>query len=422
MAAAGRSCILMASVRLLCAAAPALPTMSDVAVAQVATPAVDTSNARVPMAGLTFGGIAIRLGDTNFYQELAAGTGEHSAHFGGKLDALVSVDLGLLGAWRGLSLTAHGEYNYGQSANDAGGTLLPVNTALAFPGKDGQSGDLSSLFLTQRFGTIGSLSIGKINMLDQAANTPLRGGGGIDTFQNIGIAAPITGLVPPYIFGALGVIRTKAVILTVIAFDPESAVRAPPNQLFENGVNGLVAVTVPVSPFGLTGYQGVKIVGSNRRATDLRDVPQLILPQDTPPVLRGKRVPWFASYSFQQYLVRDKTDPRRGWGIFGEVGVSDGNPTPISRSGYVGVGGSSLFPGRALDRFGIGYFRYSLSDELRNVLGPLGKVKEETGFEAFYNAQVFTWLNVSGDLQVIGPALPGLGTAIFLGVRTRIGL
>jgi hypothetical protein len=63
-----------------------------------------------------------------------------------------------------------------------------------------------------------------------------------------------------------------------------------------------------------------------------------------------------------------------------------------------------------------------LSDELRKLLGPLGKVKGETGFEAFYNAQVFAWLNVSGDLQVIGPALPGLGTAIFLGVRTRIGL
>jgi porin len=392
------------------------PAPATTAATPVASPSATVAPALTPPV------VVIRVGDTNFYQGLTNGTDE-PAQFGGKVDALLTADLGRLGLWTGLSLTSHGEYNYGQGANVnyEGGTVLPVNTALTFPGTGGEGADVSSLFLSQRFGTTATLSLGKINMLDQAANTPLRGGGGIDTFQNIGLAAPVTGLVPPYLYGVIGSVRTKSVIVTLIVFDPESAVRAGPEHLFQNGVNVLASVTLPITLFGRPGYQGVKFVESSKQSVDLRDVPQLILPSDTPPVLRGPRSPWFFSYSIQQFLVVDKTDPSRGWGIFGEAGFSDGNPTPIGHSEYVGIGGSSLLHQRAQDRFGIGYFSYSLSRELQDILAPVGRVRSESGVEAFYNANVFRWLNVSGDVQAIEPALPGQQTAVFLGVRARIG-
>lgn len=403
-------------------AAPAVAQLSDTTRPDNAAALTIAKVAPMPTVTPDVPGVTVRLGVSNFYQGLAAGSGKQTAQFSGKVDALVAANLTQLGFWEGLTLTSHGEYNFGRTVNNAGGTLLPVNTAATFPGVGGQSADLSSFYLSQRLGKTSTLSLGKINMLDQAANTPLRGGGGIDTFQNIGLAAPVTGLVPPYIFGAIGSIRTSIANFTLIVFDPVSAVRSAPDHLFESGVSALGSVTLPVAPFGLIGYQGVKLVGSTKKSVDLRDVPQLIVPRDRPQVFRSSRTPWFASYSFQQYLIQDEADPRRGWGIFGEVGVSDGNPTPIGRSVYVGLGGSSLFPGRDQDRFGVAYFRYALSDDVQTIFRPLGRIKAEAGAEAFYNAKITSWLNVGADLQVIGPALPGRQTAIVAGLRTRIGL
>ena len=57
--------------------------------------------------------------------------------------------------------------------------MLPVNTALAFPTLGGYDYDLS-LVVTQAFSENTTLSVGKFNMLDAAAKTPLLGGGGLD--------------------------------------------------------------------------------------------------------------------------------------------------------------------------------------------------------------------------------------------------
>jgi porin len=157
---------------------------------------------------LRMAGVDLKLSNTNFYQGLAAGTGGHSFEFGGKFEALATFDLSRFGFWSGFSLTTKFEHNYGESANGRGGTLLPVNTALAFPGLGNHQGsDLSTFYLTQKFNDMFSLSVGKFNMIDKVAATPLRGGGN-DTFMNVGLAAPVTGLTPPYIFGAIATIKT----------------------------------------------------------------------------------------------------------------------------------------------------------------------------------------------------------------------
>lgn len=135
-------------------------------------------------------GLYLKFSDTNFYQGLASGTGNHSFRFGGKLEATGVLDLSRFGFWDGFSVTAKVDYNYGRSANGFGGTLLPINTALAFPGLGDEGFDVSSLYFTQKFGDAASVRVGKINTLDVASGTPLRGGGGIDTFMNLGLAAP----------------------------------------------------------------------------------------------------------------------------------------------------------------------------------------------------------------------------------------
>jgi beta-glucosidase len=53
-----------------------------------------------------------------------------------------------------------------------------------------------------------------------------------------------------------------------------------------------------------------------------------------------------------------------------------------------GVGGTGLIPGRNLDRFGVGYFRYSFSEDLSDGLRLFGlKLGDEHGGELFYEGK-----------------------------------
>ena len=90
-------------------------------------------------------GVNLNGGITGFGQGLAAGDGEHGVPFGGKADVLLGLDGDKLGLWTGLSVSAHFEQDFGQSANELGaGAILPVNTALAFPTLGGTATDLST--------------------------------------------------------------------------------------------------------------------------------------------------------------------------------------------------------------------------------------------------------------------------------------
>ena len=64
---------------------------------------------------------------------------------------------------------------------------------------------------------------------------------------------------------------------------------------------------------------------------------------------------WNFTYSFQQYLWMNPDVPGSGWGVFGQIGKSDGNPTPLDWSGFIGLTGNPLST-RPQDRFGVAYF------------------------------------------------------------------
>ena len=169
--------------RRLAATLLAIAPASPAAAADWAQPVVDLQQSLAAL-GVSLGG-----GVTGYGQGFAAGVGAYGVPFGGKADALLGLDGSKLGLWQGLSVAAHFEQDFGQSANLSGdGSILPVNTALAFPTLGGTTTDLS-LTVTQKFGDAVSIALGKFNMLDVAARTPLIGGGGETTFWNIGLAA-----------------------------------------------------------------------------------------------------------------------------------------------------------------------------------------------------------------------------------------
>lgn len=363
-------------------------------------------------------GVTIRPRLTQFYQGMTAGDGEHGFAYGGKLDLLLDADLGKLGLLSGLSVTVHLEYNFGRSVNGRGGVFVPVNTALEFPGMGGgEAFDLSSVYLEQRFGDSVSLILGKINVIDLGAGRAFAGGAGIDSFWNLALAAPPTGILPPTILGLVLGVRADFARFGLWIFDPNSAVNGTGLEApFADGITFRGTVDVPVTIAGLDGRQGLVAAFSTMNGTNLRDLGDPPLPDPGPGTTGIKNVRYFFAYTFDQRLYRSRSNPREGFGIFGQFGISDGNPNKLYWSALVGVGGTGLVPCRSQDGWGAGFYYVSLSPHLRQSLAPLLTIRDEMGFEVFYDLAVTPWFVLGADLQVIRPALAST-TAVFPGLR-----
>ena len=369
-------------------------------------------------------GVDIHASWTQFMQGIVGGGASGDWQTGGKGDLIINLDGNRLGLWPGLFINIHQEVVVGDDLNDLfNGSYIPVNTALAFPRLGGSDYD-TSIVVTQSLGETLTLSAGKFNMLDAVARTPLIGGGGLDTFMNLGLAAPLSGVTPPYIVGASLGVNTKPVSFNVFVYDPRNAqdwdVVSNP---FEEGVTLSVSSTLQTQIGGLPGIYSMRGVISSDESIDLRDAPQILLPPEFPVEIGTKADPWFVSFSAQQYLWQSPGDPGKGWGLFGQVGWSDGNPTPVHSSFFLGAGGNSPIPGRLDDLWGIAYFRYDLSDDLLDALAapPFNlALGPEEGVEAYYNLAVTPWFRVTADVQWIDDFPANEKDTWFAGLRTQV--
>ncbi|PZO02361.1 MAG: porin [Alphaproteobacteria bacterium] len=373
-------------------------------------------------ADLARAGVDAGVSVTQISQGIVSGDGDRDWQTGGKVDATLRFDGAAFGLWSGLSVSVHQEWVYGEDVNAQGdGSLLPVNAMMGFPRLGGSDSE-TSIVVTQSFSDRLSVSAGKFNMLDAASRTPLLGGGGTSTFSHLGFAGPITGITPPYLLGVMGTLRTDTVIATVMIYDPRNAqdfevIEDP----FTDGVTVSLSTTFPVSLGGRPGFQAIRGVYSTQRGLNLNDIPQLALPPEAEAVAGEKSGRWYMAYSFQQYLFQQAQDPTRGWGVFGQFAISDGNPNTIESSVLVGIGGDSPLAQRPRDRWGIGYFRYNLSGALLDGLDAVGidNLREEQGVEAFYNVALTGNLRLTGNLNYIAPGESARRNAVFAGLRLQ---
>lgn len=360
-------------------------------------------------------GFDFRLEWSQFYQGLTEGAGDNRWVYGDKWDAQLRVDLSKFGFWNGLSLTAQGYWNYGASVNGIGGSLIAVNAALFFPNVNESA--IMALYVTQNFGNLYSVLVGKLNLLEFARGVPLMGGGGVDTFWNVNLAAPISGVVPPTINGVQVRINTQPVSYSLTVFDPQDATSRPLfSDLFAAGVGVMGTATFTTRVAGRTGYYGIKVVYNTMEGPDLSELIESAING----VTETKAGSYFVGLVMQQYLVQDPRTPGRGWGVFAEIGKADGNPNLLEWSGYVGLAGNSLIPGRPDDRFGIAYFHTGISNTLQTDLAPTFNLVDESGVEAFYNVAITPWFRVTGDLQFVRPASGNFPSATFVGVGTYV--
>ncbi len=375
-----------------------------------------------PRETLRESGVDFDLWWTQFYQGFVSGPGPERWAYGGRGDVKLNLDGEKLGLWSGFSISIHHQSVYGKDVLGEGGAILAVNAGIAIPRILGRDHN-TVLNFSQRFNDRVSLSLGTFNMVELASLTPLIGGGGLDTFMNLALAAPISNVIPAFLLGASLNVQSEQALFNFLVYDPRDASRSEViKKPFDTGVTVSPAVTIPITVRGRTGYQNFRFVYSTQKGIDLRDL-EFNLPPNLASQPRRKRPHWFFAYSFQQHLWHSPTDPSKGWGFFGQLGISDSNPNPFEGHAFVGVGGSSFLRRRAdsEDRWGVAYFNYQLSRHLRDSVRPLGEFYgPEEGVEIFYNFAVRPWFRITGDLQVINGFPAETGDSVFLAMRAQL--
>jgi porin len=192
----------------------------------------------------------------------------------------------------------------------------------------------------------------------------------------------------------------------------------------EEGVTIAPELRLPTCFFGLPGHQLVGATWSSRNVAILDQNIRVILPPPVGAPPERASDSWSVYYNFDQYLVVDPCDPKRGWGIFGRAGFADEDTNPLEWLVSIGVGGSSPISCRERDTWGVGYYHAAGSDELPEVLN----IGDGNGVELFYNIEVTPWFHLTADVQFIDSGfggIPALGlsepeTAVVLGLRGKI--
>ncbi|MCP4260029.1 MAG: carbohydrate porin [Planctomycetes bacterium] len=361
-------------------------------------------------------GIKLDIEFTEYYQGMFSGTGYDDFDFGGRADALVNFDTKKLGLWDGGGFHTHLTYRFGGLPASRGGALWPVSTGSILPLGEEDNLVASSLYVSQRFGDSGSLLLGKINAVDLLANDPFYGGWGNHRFMNMALVAPPSGVLPPVIIGAISNYRIAPFTLTFMVYDPHDRTGDYwPDDLFSDEVNLSLGATWTGNVFERPSSINLTGIYSTEDKVDLSEI---ALPPDLQTETEDGA--YNVSLKISHLLLESPIQSGQGLGLYGKAAIADGNPNPIEASFSGGIAGHRIVPGRPHDVFGIGYFFYDFSEDLKNAISPLLNFDNEQGVEIFYNLAVTPWFRVTADLQWIDPALDANDHAWIGALRTNV--
>lgn len=351
---------------------------------------------------------------SHFLDSPISGDAPSTLRYGGRVDGFITANASAIGGPSNLTLKLRPEIRWGEDSNGEIG-LVPSNTALFRPEGRGRV-DLSAS-LEYKWDSGATLEVGKMNVLDITAQTPLIESNGHFGFQNLGVALPPTGIAPNTMTGAMLTVPKGSVLYRLWLFDVDSQyARSGLEDPFENGAAFLAAATKITNFGGNPGFYTFALVGSTRDdfARDL--LPSALTPPPQPIGTFGNESGELAvQLSAYQYVERYAETPGKGWGILARFQASMGDPTFLDYSGYFGVAGNPRF--RPQDRFGIAYFQYSLTDELvEDIAFRLG-IEDEQGVELFYTYQFADNHGLTFDVQVDDSAIAPRSVGVTVGLR-----
>jgi porin len=360
--------------------------------------------------------------------------------YGGRGDLTLNMDTQKMGLWPGGFITVEVEGNFGNSVNPYTGALMPVNTNQIFPMPNSDELNIPAVTLTQFLSHHFGVFLGKVDTTSGDMNDFAHGKGDTQFFNLALNFNPVVLLTTPYSTLSAGV------IILPVKDNPEPALisfavmdsNGLPNRsgfetVFEGNTTYVGSARVRTDFLGMTGHQSVGAAYSSKNFASLNQNLRFILENQS---IQQKNNSWAFFYNFDQYLYEPKKD--QGIGIFGRFGASDGNPNPMHYFYSLGIGGKGVIPGRPLDQFGLGWYYIDINNP--TFTGPVETrtaLRDEQGFEAYYNLAITPWAKLTPDIQVVRPAqrytvsIPGgdldhlivrngIDTATVFGVRLQL--
>lgn len=377
-------------------------------------------------------GITLNGNVTQIEQGVVSGGKSGIWEYGGRGDVTGNLDTQKLGLWPGGFLTVELEANWGAGVNNKTGALLPANTNQILPIPGGDNVAIPDLSVAQFLSHYVGLTAGKLQTISQGDLNEFAHGKGDTQFLNVAFNVNPALLLVPYSTLAAGVIvlPTADPNEAIVKFVVTSATGKASTAGFDD-INGALFVAegrMRTGFFGLTGHQLVGAVYSNKTYTSLDQRLSSIIGNRP---LTKRDGSWSVYYNFDQYLYQPKKDVDQGVGVFARFGASEGDPVPVQYFYSIGFGGKGVIPDRSLDQCGIGYYYSSISNPtLVTPFSTRSFLRDEWGFEGYYNVALTPWFLVTPDVQVIGPsqkqeftglrATKNIGTATVLGLRGQV--
>jgi porin len=380
---------------------------------------------------LALKGVTFDLNLTQVGQDVAGGGKDSGWQYGGRGNLTLNVDTQKLGLWPGGFFSAEFEGNFGNSVNSQTGALMGVNSNHFYPTPTYDDVGVPEVkfaqFLSEYFG----LYFGKIDTTSGDENAFAHGKG--DTqFMNLALNFnPVVFLTMPYSTLGAGLIvlpvkNPEAAIVSFGVFSSDGkATTSGFDDLDSDKLTFAGEARVRTDFFGLTGHQLVGGTYSNKDFGTLGQELRFIVVDRTIKEVNGS---WSVYYNFDQYLYETKKGSGKGIGIFGRFGASDGDANPVHYFYSLGIGGKGIVPERPLDSFGIGSYYIDVSNpEIQTLVGTRSYLRDEYGFEAYYDAAITPWMYLTPDIQVVRPAQKRevrnrneIETATVVGLRLRM--
>jgi porin len=307
--------------------------------------------------------------------------------------------------------------------NSLAGTLLAPNLLLALPQPNGSVTALTGVTFTQSLSEELLVYGGKLNTQDDFEQ-PLTGASNLTGFQNTAMLYnPVFARTIPYsTFGAgFDCLQNEETVFAACVYDTNDTPTASGfDTFFDNGATVYAELNLPTTFFDLPGHQGFSGTYSSGKYTNLAPSAYLDPIAGLVIVSTLKTGSWCVAYNFDQALYVSPEDPERMWGVFGNFGIADNNPSPVRWFASAGISGASQIAGRNADSFGVTYFYLGVSDPLKDLAPTLLPLRDEQGVELYYNIAVTPWFQISPDLQVIIPFRDRANTAILFGLRANV--
>ena len=353
-------------------------------------------------------GVTFDISVTEVGQGVVDGGKSGVWEYGGRGDMVMNVDTGKLGLWPGGFFNLEVEGNWPSAVNSKTGALMPVNSNQLYPLPPGDIFGVTALNFTQFLSPYFGLTIGKYATVTDTSGdaNEFAHGTGATNFMNLALNFyPGFAFTVPYSTLGAGVVvlptkDPKEAIVTLSVLSTNGTAKTSGfEDLNGNAISLALEGRVRTDFFGLTGHQLLGTTYTDKTFTSIDQRLGSIVETRTFKAVKGS---WNVYYNFDQYLYQPKKGVDRGVGLFGRLGVSDGNPDFMKFFGSFGVGGKGMFENRPHDEFGLGFYYIGINNpSLQGPLQTRNFLRDEYGFEAFYDVAITPWLLLTPDLQVI---------------------